>query len=221
MDRHLLRTGGARALGALLLLLGPPSTAGALPLISEVSYDAAGTDDGKSFVEIYGTPGTDLAGLVVEGINGSGGSVTHTIALSGSIPADGFFVLADGLADGTTLVPEADLIGSFDFQNGPDSVVLRSGESVLDAVGYGVFAPGDVFAGEGSPAPGAPAGAIVARTFADVDTGDNAADFAVLATPTPGTGDLAAPIPEPGTALLLGLGLAGIGASGRSARARP
>jgi hypothetical protein len=219
MDRHLLRTGGARALGgAVVLLLGLASTAGAVPLISEVLYDAAGTDDGKSFVEIYGTPGTDLAGLVVEGINGSGGSVTHTIALSGLIPADGFFVLADGLADGTSLVTEADLIGAFDFQNGPDSVVLRSGESVLDAVGYGAFAAGDVFAGEGSPAPGAPAGASVARTFADVDSGDNAADFAVLATPTPGTGDLASPVPEPGTALLLGLGLAGIGASARSAR---
>jgi hypothetical protein len=97
--------------------------------------------------------------------------------------------------------------------------VLRSSETVLDAVGYGVFAAGDVFAGEGSPAPGAPAGASLARTFADVDTGDNAADFAVLATPTPGTGDLA-PVPEPGTALLCGLGLAGLGASGRRTRQR-
>jgi hypothetical protein len=205
---------------ALVLSLGGlPSPAAALPLISEVFYDAVGSDDGKSFVELYGAPGTDLTGLVVEGINGSGGAVTHSIALSGSIPADGFFVLADGLADGTTLVPEVDLIGSFDFQNGPDSIVLRSGDGVLDAVGYGVFAAGDVFAGEGSPAPGAPAGASVARVFADVDGGDNAADFAVLATPTPGTGDLA-PVPEPGTALLVGLGLAGLGASGRRPRAR-
>ena len=219
MARNVLCALGARGLAALALLGAIPHPAAALPLISEVVYDAVGSDDGKGFVELYGTPGTDLAGLVVEGINGTGGSATVSVALSGLIPADGFFVLADGLADGTTLVPSADLIGSFDFQNGPDSIVLRSGDTVLDAVGYGVFGAGDVFAGEGSPAPGAPAGASVARVFANVDHGDNAVDFAVLATPTPGTGDLA-PVPEPGTALLVGLGLAGLGASGRRARLR-
>jgi hypothetical protein len=39
-----------------------------------------------------------------------------------------------------------------------------------------------------------------------VDTNDNAADFASLATPTPGTGPVA-PIPEPGSAWLLACGL--------------
>ena len=97
--------------------------------------------------------------------------------------------------------------------------MLRSGDRVLDAVGYGVFAAGDVFAGEGSPAPDAPADASVARIFADVDTDDNAADFAVLATPTPGAGDLA-PVPEPATAALLGLGLGGLGFCGRRAPIR-
>jgi hypothetical protein len=56
-------------------------------------------------------------------------------------------------------------------------VVLRDGGSVLDALGYCVFAPGEVNAGEGAPDADPAAGASLARRFADVDTGDNAADF--------------------------------------------
>ena len=206
-----------------ILLLGvanalAPTPALALPVISELLYDAVGSDDGHGFVELYGTPGTSLVGLRIEGVNGSGGAIGPVLTLSGVIPADGFFVVADDFAGGPTLVANADLMLSFDFQNGPDSIVLRSDAAVFDAVGYGVFAAGDVFAGEGSAVAAAPAGASVARVFADVDTNDNAADFAVLATPTPGSGALA-PVPEPAAVLLLGLGLAGLGASGRRARA--
>ena len=155
MARNALRALGIRELAALALLLGGlPSSAAALPFISEVFYDATGSDDGKSFVELYGTPGTLLDGMRLEGVNGAGGAIGPVLALSGAIPADGFFVVADDLAGGPTPVANADLVLNFDFQNGPDSIVLHSSDAVLDAVGYGVFAPGDVFAGEGSPAPG-------------------------------------------------------------------
>ena len=64
---------------------------------------------------------------------------------------------------------------NFDFQNGPDSVVLRDAlGTAVDALGYGIFAAGEVFAGEGSPAPDPAAGSSLARVFADVDTDDNA-----------------------------------------------
>ena len=201
--------------GAALALA--PTPARALPVISELLYDAVGSDDGRGFVEIYGAPGTSLDGMRIEGVNGSGGALGPVLLLSGAIPADGFFVLADDLAGGPTLVANADLVLSFDFQNGPDSVVLRSDAQVFDAVGYGVFAAGDVFAGEGAAAPTTPAGSSLARHFADVDTNDNAADFAALATPTPGSGPLA-PVPEPRTALLFALGLAGLGANARGVR---
>ncbi len=205
---------------ALVALLAPstaPAAACAFPVISEVLYDAVGSDNGVVFVELYGPAGTALDGLVLEGVNGSDGRPGPTLPLTGTLPGDGLFVVADDAGDGTTAVPEADLILNFDLQNGPDSLVLRSDSSVLDALGYGDFAAGEVFAGEGSPAPDAPAGASLARRFADVDTDDNARDFVVLAEPTPGRAPLST-IPEPGTALLVGLGLAGLARGGRARR---
>lgn len=214
MHRTAFQAAGARALSALALLLGLPSSAAALPLLSEVFYDASGADDGQIFVELSGTPGASLDGLVIEGVNGSNGAVTHSLVLTGSFGPDGLFVLADHTSDGTTFVPGADLLLDFDFQNGPDSVVLRRDATVLDAVGYGLFGATDVFAGEGDPAPDASAGESLARRFADVDTNDNALDFVTLASPSPGSAPLAA-IPEPGSALLLAAGLSGLARGGR------
>lgn len=203
LDR-LRRLGGAAAVGFGLLLTA--RTGQALPLISEVFYDAVGSDNGLSFIEIAGLPGTVLDGLVLEGINGGDGQSTGTITLVGAIPASGLFVVADESTAGATAVPGASLIRNFDLQNGPDSLLLRSASVVLDAVGYGVFAPGEIFAGEGAPAVDPAAGASIARRFADVDTGDNAADFVALATPTPGAAPFAA-IPEPSPLWLLAVGL--------------
>jgi hypothetical protein len=195
-----------------------PNPVLALPVISEVLYDAAGSDDGRSFVELYGVPGTSLDGVRLEGVNGAGGGVGPVVALAGAIPADGFFVVADEQSGGGTLVAEADLVLNFDFQNGPDSIVLRSGEVVLDALGYGAFGAGDVFAGEGQPAPDVPADSSLARVFADVDSDDNLADFAVLSSPTPGSGPRL--VPEPSTAVLLGAGLLWLGGHRRAASAQ-
>jgi hypothetical protein len=188
------------------LLAFAATPAGAAPLLSEVFYDASGSDQGLVFVELWGPPGASVDGLVIEGINGSNGEVTHALLLSGVIPADGFFVIADDRGDGSSDVVGADLVLEFDFQNGPDSVVLRDGSSVLDAVGYGSFGAGDSFAGEGGAAPDAPAGSSLARRFANGDSDDNATDFVVLTAPTPGAGELL-PVPEPGSAALCGLGL--------------
>ena len=185
----------------------------ALPLISEIFYDASGSDDGQSFVELYGEPGSLLDGLEVVGINGSGGAVTHSIALSGVIPPDGLFVLADVDGSGATLVPSADALANFDFQNGPDSVVLRDVAGVVDAVGYGVFDAADVFAGEGAPAADAPADSSLARFFANIDTDDNALDFMILDVPTPGSAPLL--LPEPQTGALFASALLAVLVAGR------
>jgi hypothetical protein len=206
-----LLTLGLAAAGLVALA---PAGAVASPSISEVYYDAVGSDDGLSFVELWGAPGTDLEGYLLEGVNGSNGAISPSLALSGSIPANGFFVVADGLLDGSTLVAEADLILNFDLQNGPDSLQLLAPDtSVIDALGYGAFVPGEIFAGEGSPSVDPPAGSAVARIFANVDTDQNALDFAAAA-PSPGSGPLTA-VPEPGSALLVCAGLGGLARLGR------
>ena len=209
-----------RAAAVLLAACGAfaaTPAAHALPLISEVFYDAVGTDDGQSFVELYGTPGASLTGLRLEVVNGDNGVVVTGLNLSGEFTGEGLFVVADRTAVGATSVVGASLLLDFDIQNGPDSLVLRSGTGVLDAVGFGVFGATDVFAGEGMPAIDVLAGSSLARRFANVDSDDNSLDFVALAVPTPGAAPVA-PVPEPGVASLFALGLAGLASHRRRMR---
>lgn len=192
------------ALGLAAAMLSP--AAPAATVISEALYDAAGSDNGSVFVELFGTPGTVLDGLALEGVNGTDGSVYLTLALTGVIPGDGVFVVADDAGDGTTLVGNADLVVEMDFQNGPDSIVLRDGAAVLDALGYGDFSAA-VFAGEGAAAPDAPAGSSLARLDPLADSDDNLSDFTVLDTPTPGSVPVSSvPLPPALVLLLSGIG---------------
>ena len=142
-------------------VLSVPAVSASL-VISELFYDASGTDAGQVFVELFGTPGESLDGLVLEGINGTGGTVYTSLDLSGVIPGDGVFVIGDD-SGGSTSVPNVDLIADVDYQNGPDSVVLRNGSIILDAVGYGSFGGGSIFAGEGAAAPDPASGSSIAR----------------------------------------------------------
>ncbi|MGB5340373.1 MAG: hypothetical protein WBO06_14910 [Gammaproteobacteria bacterium] len=195
---------------ALFALVAAPSMAAcyAQTVISEVLYDAAGTDNGNVFVELYGQPGTSLDGVFLEGINGGDGSVYRSLALTGVIPADGIFVVGDDSGDGTTAVSDVDLIAEVDWQNGPDSVVLRDGSGVLDALGYGDFSSA-VFSGEGFAALDVPGGSSLARINPLVDTGNNLADFAELVDPTPGALPVES-VPLPPAVLLFLSGIAGM-----------
>jgi hypothetical protein len=200
------------ALSCLALAAALPVThAAANTVISELLYDVAGTDSGLVFVELFGAPGTVLNGLLLEGVNGTDGSIYQSVMLSGMIPADGVFVIGDDSGNGTTLVSNADLVLDVDFQNGPDSVVLRDSNGILDALGYGDFTAA-VFAGEGSAAADVAADWSLARDNPLLDSNDNLADFIGLSLPTPGIVPASTvPVP-PALALFLSgcAGLAGV-----------
>jgi hypothetical protein len=201
---HRLRQAQA---GLVLAAVLPLSQVSASTVISELLYDVTGTDSGQVFVELFGTPGTVLDGMLLEGINGTDGSVYHSVTLSGVIPADGVFVIGDDSGNGTTLVSNADLVLDVDFQNGPDSVLLRDSNGILDAIGYGDFS-GAIFAGEGNPAADVAADWSLARSNPALDSDDNAIDFIGLRIPTPGLVP-ASPVPVPPALALFLSGLAG------------
>jgi hypothetical protein len=182
-----------------------PALAG--PILFEVCYDGNGTDADDAFTEIFGTPGAELIGWSLQGVNGSNGSVYRTVSIPDTMfPEDGLLVLATSSAAGAVLSAR-DVTANVDWQNGPDAVLLLNPDgNVADALQYGTLQ--GWHAGEGNPAVDVSAGWSLSRDVWASDTGDNATDFAALSAPTPGVGP-GAPVPEPGTFALL---LAGGGA---------
>ena len=102
-------------------------------------------------------------------VNGGDGTVYRTVDLTGApFPADGILVIATSSAAGEVLL-QRDLVGSVDWQNGPDAVQLRDpGGTVVDALQYGDA--GTFSAGEGTPAPLVAAGESLSRDSAGSDT---------------------------------------------------
>ncbi|MBT9558309.1 MAG: right-handed parallel beta-helix repeat-containing protein [Myxococcales bacterium] len=158
----------------------PPGTA----IISEVLYDDA-SDDTTGFVELKGPPGLDLTGFSLVGVNGANGADYGVIALDGSFGQDGFFVVATPTSSAGVLAVADQLSANADYQNGPDSVQLRWGTTVVDAVGYGSFTSA-IFGGEGQAAVDVAAGSSLGRNAVGADTNDNKVDFFAFAAPTAG-----------------------------------
>ena len=153
-------------------------------VINEIVYDSVGGDTAAGtttvYVELFGPAGAPLDGWEVVGVNGNGGGDYKRIPLDGeSMGADGFFLMA--YPNGApAIVAAADLlVTAVDYENGPDNVQLRWRSRNVDALGYGTFSGSNVFAGEGTAAPSAPAGQALSRNATHADTNNNSVDFTV------------------------------------------
>jgi hypothetical protein len=171
-------------------------------VINEVDYDNVGGDTAE-FVEVLNTGSTSatLDGLAVVLVNGTTGAEYRRVALTGSLPANGYLVVADS----AVTVPSGARVVRFsathdNIQNGaPDGVALVDtvGLKVLDAVSYegsvtqahitGFSAP--VTLVEGTPTTAADSNTTqgaLARIPNGTDTNDAHHDWALVPTPTPG-----------------------------------
>lgn len=114
-------------------------------VINEVDADQVGTDAAE-FIELYGTPGQSLNGMVMVWFNGAGGTSYKTVDLSGNvIPASGYFVIGNaGVANvnvtftGNTLQNGADGIAIYTatLAAWPNGTAV-SATGLVDALVYG------------------------------------------------------------------------------------
>jgi len=182
-------------------------SAHAAVVIQEVLYDGPGTDGDDVFIELFGSPGTDLDGWSIKGINGTNGEVYRTIDLNGLIiPDDGIFVIATASAN-PVLAMQRDFIAEVDWQNGPDGLHLLQGITVIDALQYGDA--GIYNAGEGLFAQDISGLESLSRDLFGTDTDNNAVDFHA-GTPSPGAGPSIVPVPASVWLFASGLSLLGV-----------
>jgi hypothetical protein len=189
----------------LLLAIGAFSLASAEVMLNEVYYNTPGTDDPNAmFTELWGTPGTNLAGWTLVGISNVGEYRSVPIS-NGTIPADGYFVIGN-----TSLVPNVDFVCGggtgfgVDWQNtsaaGCLGIDLRDGDgTTVDHLCYGpcTTAP-PVCTGEGGGnAPSAfPSGSIgqsIARCPDHYNSHHDSLDWAITDHLTPGAANACAP----------------------------
>jgi hypothetical protein len=194
------------------------SSANAQLALSEVFYDASGSDDGREWIELVNESGgpIELGGFSL----GWGGSnyLSGTQALAGVIPPGGVFVVGGPLSEAANANPVFDLAVDLeaDLQNGgatADGVALFDvpveellAETVpLDAVLYGETNDSGLLGPLGVPAAvdvaDAPGGSSIERGADGI--------WRVQEFPTPG----AHPVPEPSRAALAVATLAALGAN--------
>ena len=118
-------------------------------VINEVDADQFGTDAAE-FIEIYGTPGQSLNGMVMVWFNGAAGTSYKTTDLTGySIPASGYFVIGNAGVTNVNLTFAGNTL-----QNGADAIAIYSATiaswpngtavsttGLVDAVVYGTADP--------------------------------------------------------------------------------
>lgn len=222
LERRRRRGVGLAALAGLALVASPlvASPASAAPsgdelVISEIFArgGSAGATYTNRFVELYNPTGADIAlsGLSLQYRSATGtANPTTTVALSGTVPAEGHFLIAGASngANGAPLPAADQTAGGLNIAAAGGTLFLVEGTStlvapptgtaeqpdaVLDLLGYGTS---NTFESAAATAPTLTES--IAR--ADTPTGDtdsNAADFAVGAMTPESSGGAGTPEPTP------------------------
>lgn len=182
---------------AVLALVALASTSQAQVQINEI-WNGTTTDE---YVEFYNASGSsvDVSGwtLVRRTNAATSDGTVYTFPASTSIPAGGFYTIADSGVSGFT----ADASYTNVISTGNQSIALKnSGGTVIDglSVGTGSLGVGTLFYAEGTTFPaGISTNSGLARTN-NADTNNNSADFAAtaLATRTPDISNAPATAPE-------------------------
>ncbi len=150
--------------------------------INEVLVGGA-SNANEEFVELYNPNACEvsLAGWTLEYKSKSGNSGPQIVAFANGakIAAASFFVAGTSEFTGTKQVTMAAGMAS----DGASIALMDGSKKVIDAVAWGVATAGYL---EGARAPAPAAGDSLARKTDGVDTNDNAADFEVATSPTPG-----------------------------------
>lgn len=152
--------------------------------VNEVRIRTAASSS-NGFVELFnaGTSPVDISGwtLVYRSATATSDTTMATIPASTTIPAGGFYLLG---RTGYVGPPAANVTYSTSLSSSGGGVGVRDSLGTLeDSVGYGTATNALV---EGTAAPTIPSGSSIVRLPDGNDTNNNAADFTVTSTPTPG-----------------------------------
>ena len=154
-------------------------------LINEILYDPTGADAGGEFVELRlgaGAPSMALARLRLE--RGNGQRAGDWRPVWQGAPGETLHAGQHYVVGGDSVVPRPDAIAALELQNGPDGCRLLLDGQIVDVVGWGELELREFYAG--APCTDVGAGQSLGRVPDGKSTGNNRADFAALATPSPG-----------------------------------
>ncbi len=127
-----------------LLLAMTIASLSALPASADLYFSEyiEGSSNNKA-LEIYNSSASaiNLSGYKVEMYFNGSNSAGLTVNLTGTIPANGVFVLAHGSANATILA-KANQTNSSGWFNGDDAILLKNGNTFLDSIGQVGVDPG-------------------------------------------------------------------------------
>ncbi len=120
------------------------TSASVLPAFGDVYFSEyiEGSSNNKA-LEVYNNSSTpiNLSGFKVEFYFNGATNIGATINLTGTVPANGVFVLAHASAN-SSILAAANQTSNTSWYNGDDAIVLKNGTQVLDAIGQVGVDPG-------------------------------------------------------------------------------